>query len=48
MADRPLASKLTCGQLVTRSLNNGKVGWYAACRIGDEAARRKLVEVRAG
>jgi hypothetical protein len=45
MNDRPLAPMLTCGQLVTRSLNNGKVGWYAACRIGDEAARRKLGEV---
>jgi len=47
MNDRPLAPMLTCGQLVTRSLNNGKVGWYAACRIGDEAARRKLGEVGA-
>jgi hypothetical protein len=46
MSDRPLAPMLTCGQLVTRSLANGKVGWYAACRIGDEAARRKLAEVR--
>jgi len=45
MSDRPLAPTLTCGQLVTRSLPNGKVGWYAACRIGDEAARRKLPEV---
>lgn len=45
MSDRPLAPMLTCGQLVTRSLPNGKVGWYAACRIGDEAARRKLAEV---
>ena len=43
---RPLVPMLTCGQLVTRSLANGKVGWYAACRIGDEAARRKLAEVR--
>ena len=46
MNDRPLAPMLTCGQLVTRLLNNGKVGWYAACKIGDEAARRKLAEVR--
>jgi len=45
MNDRPLAPMLSCGQLVTRSLNNGKVGWYAACKIGDEAARRKLTEV---
>jgi hypothetical protein len=45
MSGRPLAAMLTCGQLVTRSLANGKVGWYAACRIGDEAARRKLAEV---
>jgi hypothetical protein len=36
---------LTCGNLVTRTLANGKVGWYAACKIGDEAARRKLGEV---
>jgi hypothetical protein len=46
MSGRPLAPMLTCGQLVTRSLANGKVGWYAACRIGDETARRKLAEVR--
>ena len=45
MSGRPLAPMLTCGQLVTRSLANGKVGWYAACRIGDEAARRKFAEV---
>ena len=45
MSDRPLAPMLTCSYLVTRSLNNGKVGWYAACKIGDEAARRKLGEV---
>jgi hypothetical protein len=46
MTDRPLTPMLTCGQLMTRSLNNGKVGWYAACKIGDEPARRKLAEVR--
>jgi hypothetical protein len=46
MSDRPLALLLTCGQLVTRSLANGKIGWYAACKLGDEAARRKLAEVR--
>src|ERR1700738_1290648 len=45
MSGRPLAPMLTCGQLVTRSLANGKVGWYAACRIGEEGARRKLAEV---
>ncbi len=45
MSDQPLATMLTCGQLVTRSLPNGKAGWYAACRIGDEAARRTLPEV---
>ena len=44
MNDRPLAPMLTCSHLVTRTLHNGKVGWYAACRIGDEAARRKLAE----
>jgi len=44
MNDRPLAPMLTCSHLVTRTLHNGKVGWYAACRIGDEAARRKLSE----
>jgi hypothetical protein len=45
MSDRPLAPMLTCRQLVTRALPNGKVGWYAACNIGDEAARRKLADV---
>jgi hypothetical protein len=45
MSERPLAPMLTCGHLVTRSLGNGKFGWYAACKIGDEAARRKLAEV---
>jgi len=46
MNDRPLAPMLTCGHLVTRSLHNGKVGWYAACGIGDEADRRKVTEAR--
>ncbi len=46
MNDRPLAPMLTCSHLVTQTLHNGKVGWYAACRIGDEAARRKLMETR--
>jgi len=46
MNDRPLAPMLTCSHLVIRTLHNGKVGWYAACRIGDEAARRKLTEAR--
>ena len=46
MSYRPLPEQLTCGHLVTRPLPNGKVGWYAACDIGDEAARRKLAEVR--
>jgi hypothetical protein len=46
MNDHALAPMLTCSHLVTRSLHNGKVGWYAACRIGDEAARRKLAEAR--
>ena len=44
MNDRPLTPMLTCSHLVTRTLHNGKVGWYAACSIGDEAARRKLAE----
>ena len=44
MSDRPLAPMLTCSHLVTSTLHNGKVGWYAACRIGDEAARRKAAE----
>jgi hypothetical protein len=30
---------------VSRPLPNGKVGWYAACEIGDEAARRQVVEL---
>jgi hypothetical protein len=46
MSDRPLAPMLTCSHLATRSLANGKVGWYAACKIGDEAARRGLAEAR--
>ena len=46
MNDRPLPSVLTCRHLVTRSLDNGKVGWYAACRIGDVAARQRIVEIR--
>jgi hypothetical protein len=41
MNDNPLAPLLTCSHLVTHSLHNGKVGWYAACRIGDESDRRK-------
>jgi hypothetical protein len=45
MSDRPLAPMLTCSHLMTRTLPNGKVGWYAACRIGDEAARRTLAGV---
>jgi hypothetical protein len=45
MSDQPLAPMLTCSHLVIRPLHNGKVGWYAACQIGDEAARRKLAEV---
>lgn len=46
MSDRPLPPMLTCHHLATRSLPNGKVGWYAACEIGDEAARQKLTEIR--
>ena len=46
MTYRPLPPMLTCIHLVTRPLPKGKVGWYAACEIGDEAARRKLAEVR--
>jgi hypothetical protein len=45
MSDQPLAPMLTCSHLVIRPLHNGKVGWYAACQIGDDAARRKLAEV---
>jgi hypothetical protein len=46
MTGQPLAPMLTCSHLVTHSLHNGKVGWYAACRIGDEADRRKAAEDR--
>jgi len=46
MNDRPLAPMLTCRHLVIRTLHNGNVGWYAACRIGDEAARRRAAEAR--
>ena len=45
MRDEPLASMLTCSNLATRTLLNGKVGWYAACRLGDAAARQRLAEV---
>jgi hypothetical protein len=46
MKDRPLAPMLTCSHLVTRTLGNGKVGWYAACGLGDAAARHPLAELR--
>jgi hypothetical protein len=47
MSDRPLAPMLTCGNLITRTIPNGKVGWYAACKLGDAAARQRLAAVRA-
>jgi hypothetical protein len=39
---RPLPPVITCRHLVSRPLSNGKMGWYAACDIGDEAARRRV------
>ncbi len=45
MSYRPLPPMLTCTHLLTHPLPNGKVGWYAACDIGDEAARRKLAKL---
>jgi len=45
MSYRPLPPMLTCTHLLTSPLPNGKVGWYAACDIGDEAARRKLAKL---
>ena len=45
MSYRPLPPMLTCSHLLSRTLPKGKAGWYAACEIGDEAARRKLAEV---
>jgi hypothetical protein len=42
---RPLPPVLTCRHLVSRPLPNGKAGWYAACDIGDEAARQKLAKL---
>ena len=45
MSYRALPPVLTCAHLLTRPLPNGKVGWYAACDIGDEAARRKLAKL---
>jgi hypothetical protein len=42
--DRPLAAALTCQYLVTRPFNPPKAGWYAACEIGDSAARRAYLE----
>jgi hypothetical protein len=40
---RPLPPVLTCRHLATRQLNYRKGGWYAACEIGDEQARRRWV-----
>lgn len=45
MSDRPLAHMLTCRHLGDAVANNGKVGWYAARKLGDQAARRKRAAV---
>ena len=42
--DRPLPQVLTCRHLVSRPFEQGKVGWYGACEIGDAAARRAYLE----
>jgi hypothetical protein len=42
--DRPLPQVLTCRHLVSRPFEQGKVGWYGACEIGDAAARRAYFE----
>lgn len=48
MSDRPLGPVVTCRHLVSRTLGNGKVGWYAGCRLGDSAARQRLAEAAVG
>jgi hypothetical protein len=40
---KPLPPVLTCRHLVSQPLRHRKGGWYAACEIGDEAARQKWV-----
>ena len=42
--DRPLAPAQTCGYLVGRPFKQPKAGWYAACELGDAAARRAYLE----
>jgi hypothetical protein len=42
-AFQPLPPVLTCRHLAGRALPNRKGAWYAACDIGDEAARRRWV-----
>jgi len=49
ISNGPLPPVLSCHHLVTRALAHRKGGWYAACEIGDELARRQwLAEADAG
>jgi hypothetical protein len=43
MQYRPLGPVITCQHLVSQRLQHRKVGWYAACELGDEVARRRSV-----
>jgi hypothetical protein len=40
---RPLPPVLTCRHLVTQRISHRESGWYAACEIGDQAARGRWV-----
>jgi len=39
--DQPLSPVRTCRHLVSRRLPDRTAGWYAACQIGDAAARQR-------
>jgi len=39
--DNPLSPVRTCCHLLSRRLPDGTAGWYAACQIGDAAARQR-------
>src|SRR3989442_5163686 len=39
--DNPLTPVRTCYHLLSRRLPDGTAGWYAACQIGDAAARQR-------
>src|SRR5437867_1552316 len=39
--DQPLSPVRTCRHLVSRRLPDRTAGWYAACQVGDAAARQR-------